>query len=180
MAEQDSSDEWTELQKSIIKQGKIIKQDTLWHAQQQSKTQAVDLKQQAEQKEAAFYFSDHYEPLLKQDPISYLKENADANELKKLKKGFYEPELFLDLHGLTQKEAKQEIAALIQACLAENVHCALIMYGHGKHILKTQTPMWLVQHPSVIALYQAPNALGGNAAVLVLFEVNDDFNQFKT
>lgn len=170
MSEEDPLDEWNLLQNNIRRQGKIIKQDTLWHQHKKLKVQSLELKKQAEQKNSAFYFSDYYEPVLKYDPICYLKENSDASELKKLKKGFYEPDFFLDLHGLTQKEAKQEIASLIQVCLDEKVHCALIMYGHGKHILKAQTPMWLVQHPRIVAFYEAPKRLGGDAALLVLFD----------
>lgn len=170
MSYQDELEEWILLQKNIQQSGKMLEQDKIWHAKTMPKIKQIELKKQAEQKDAAFYFSDHYEPLLKRDPISYLKEGAESVELKKLKTLFYEPELFLDLHGLTQKEAKQEIAALIQACLNENIHCASIMYGHGKHILKTQTPMWLAQHPNIIAFHQAPKRLGGDAALLVLFD----------
>ena len=47
------------------------------------------------------------------------------------------------------------------------------MHGHGKHILKQQTPLWLAQHPDVIAFHQAPKEWGGDAALLVLVE-NDD------
>ena len=40
-------------------------------------------------------------------------------------------------------EAKQELGALIAACRREHVFCACVMHGHGKHILKQQTPLWL-------------------------------------
>ena len=47
------------------------------------------------------------------------------------------------------------------------------MYGHVKNILKKQTPMWLAQHPHVICFHQAPKEFGGNAALLVLFDINN-------
>ncbi len=69
-----------------------------------------------------------------------------------MRRGDYSPELFLDLHGLTQLQAKQELGALIAACRREHIFCACVMHGHGKHILKQQTPLWLAQHPHVIGL----------------------------
>ncbi len=78
-----------------------------------------------------------------------------------------------DLHGLTQLQAKQELGALIAACRREHVFCACVMHGHGKHILKQQTPLWLAQHPHVMAFHQAPKEYGGDAALLVLIEVEE-------
>ncbi|WP_085164584.1 endonuclease SmrB [Gilliamella bombi] len=153
---------------------KKLKQDTVVHKPQKRSQKAIETqKQQYEKINAEFYFSDDYQPLLQEDPIRYSRENADPYEVKKLRRGFYEPEFFLDLHGLTQQEAKKEIAALIAACLHERAHCACIMYGHGKNILKKQTPMWLAQHPHVICFHQASKEFGGNAALLILFDIEN-------
>lgn len=160
---------------------KKIKQDTVVHSpKRQSKTTIIANKQQQEKINSEFYFSDDFQPLLQDDPIRYSREDADPNEIKRLKRGFYEPELFLDLHGLTQNETKKEIAALIAACLRERIPCACIMYGHGKNILKKQTPMWLAQHPDIICFHQAPKEFGGSAALLVLFDFDkSNDNIFK-
>ncbi|HFX4694346.1 TPA: Smr/MutS family protein, partial [Escherichia coli] len=39
--------------------------------------------------------------------------------------------------------------------------------------LKQQTPLWLAQHPHVMAFHQAPKEYGGDAALLVLIEVDE-------
>ncbi|SQI96253.1 peptidase S10 [Klebsiella oxytoca] len=70
--------------------------------------------------------------------VKYVRADVSHFELKKLRRGDYSPELFLDLHGLTQQQAKQELGALIAACRREHVFCACVMHGHGKHILKQQ------------------------------------------
>ncbi|WP_294615860.1 endonuclease SmrB [uncultured Gilliamella sp.] len=161
--------------KNSIGNIKKLKQDTVIHKPLKQQQNCVDSRKQLHEKiNTEFYFSDDYHPLLQEDPIRYSRENADPNEVKKLRRGFYEPEFFLDLHGLTQKEAKKEIAALIAACLRERALCACIMYGHGKNILKKQTPMWLAQHPHIICFHQAPKEFGGNAALLVLFDLNNE------
>ena len=105
--------------------------------------------------------------------MRYLRADVSHFELKKMRRGDYSPELFLDLHGLTQQQAKQELGALIAACRREHVFCACVMHGHGKHILKQQTPLWLAQHPHVMAFHQAPKEYGGDAALLLLIEVEE-------
>lgn len=57
--------------------------------------------------------------------------------------------------------------------VSQHVFCACVMHGHGKHILKQQTPLWLAQHPHVMAFHQAPKEYGGDAALLVLIEVDE-------
>lgn len=167
------TDEELALFRSVTANAKKIKQDTVVHAPKKQHKLAINAKkQQQENSHNEFYFSDDFQPLLQDDPIRYSREDADPNELKKLRRGFYEPEFFLDLHGLTQNEAKKEIAALIAACLRERASCACVMYGHGKNILKKQTPMWLAQHPDVICFHQAPKEFGGDAALLVLFDLD--------
>ena len=119
-----------------------------------------------------FYFSDEYEPLLDEESaVKYLRENEDSYLLKQLRRGDFSPEIFLDLHGLTREQAKLELAALIQTCEKEHLYCASIMTGYGTYTLKRQIPRWLVQHPKVRALHQAPKEWGGEAAILILIDV---------
>lgn len=122
----------------------------------------------------SFYFSDEYQPLLESEgAVRYVRAGSNHFELKKLRRGDYIPELFLDLHGLTQQQTKEELAALITACCDENISCACVMHGYGKQILKQQIPRWLAQHPKVIAFHQAPKEWGGNAALLFLIDVEE-------
>lgn len=147
-----------------------LRQDTLRHQPPRRKLSELPPKRALqEQVDASFYFSDEFQPqLAAEGPTRYLRPGANPYELKKLRRGDYSPELFLDLHGLTQLEAKQELGALLAACRREHVYCACVMHGHGKHILKQQTPLWLAQHPDVLAFHQAPREFGGDAALLVL------------
>ncbi|MGV3346968.1 endonuclease SmrB [Enterobacteriaceae bacterium LUAb1] len=128
----------------------------------------------AEQTDNSYYFSDEFQPLLATEgAVRYVREDVSHYELKKLRRGDYTPDMFLDLHGLTRQQAKQELGALIAACRREHIFCASIMHGHGKHILKQQTPLWLAQHPHVMAFHQAPKLFGGEAALLVLIETEE-------
>lgn len=138
------------------------------------KSQLVTKRLRQEQVNASYYFSDEYQPVLEADgPIQYLRPDINPYELKKLRRNDYIPELFLDLHGLSQRQAKQEIGALIAACYRDNIYCACIMHGHGKHILKQQIPLWLAQHTNITAFHQATKAWGGNASLLILVETDE-------
>ncbi|MEI6895238.1 MAG: endonuclease SmrB [Colwellia sp.] len=128
---------------------------------------------------AQFHFSDEFEPNLnKQGPMKYVREGVDSFEVKNLRRGYYTPDLILDLHGLDQHQAKKELAALLFACQKEHAQCICIVHGIGSHILKNKVPHWLVQHPDVMAFHQAPLAWGGNGALLALIELKDKFNQY--
>lgn len=147
-----------------------LKQDTISPHRSPVKVKAMRTAERKDRAEA-HPFSDLYEPWLDQDgPTRFRASDTSAFELKRLRRGDYVPELFLDLHGLTQEEAKQELSALLLAAQRNNVNCVSVMHGHGKHILKQRLPMWLAQHPQVLAFHQATREWGGDAALLVLLK----------
>ncbi|WP_111742007.1 endonuclease SmrB [Leminorella richardii] len=157
--------------KDAVQGTKPLSQTTKVHRPARKVKKVSEERLIQEQVDASFYFSDEFQPLLNEEgAMRYVRSDVDHYELKKLRRGDYTPELFLDLHGLTQAQAKQELGALIAACRREHVHCACVMHGHGKHVLKKQTPLWLAQHPDVRAFHQAPKEFGGDAAILLLVE----------
>ncbi|MCT8637456.1 endonuclease SmrB [Glaesserella parasuis] len=157
--------------REAIKGTKKIKQDT-FVPKVEPRKKINEIREVKEKAETLFYFSDEYEPLLTEenDKVKYRREDVDPYILKQLRRGDFHPELFLDLHGLTKENAKKELASLILACEREGIYCASIMTGYGTRALKYQIPRWLVQHPKVIALHQAPREWGGNSAILILIE----------
>lgn len=98
-----------------------IKQDTIVHRPQRKKISEVPVKRLIqEQADASHYFSDEFQPLLNTEgPVKYVRPDVSHFEAKKLRRGDYSPELFLDLHGLTQLQAKQELGALIAAVIPQ-------------------------------------------------------------
>lgn len=161
----------------FVKTVKPLKQDTVTfsakHKRQLHKQQNQAKKALREKEDALFYFSDEYEPLLDESGSRYLRQGSDHYLLKQLRRGDFIPDLFLDLHGLTREQSKQELAALLLACEKEHIPCACIMTGYGSFTLKNQIPRWLVQYPKVIAFHQAPKEWGGDAALLVLIDVEE-------
>jgi len=152
---------------------KKLKQDTIKLATKNIKKKQF-IKQTVEARFETEHFSDGFEPhLAEEGPVRYIRQNAPKYLIKQLRRGDFEPEIILDLHGLTQEEAKRELGALITCCKKEGVYCCTVMHGVGKHILKKQVPLWLAQHPDILAFHQAPLEFGGHGALLVLVELED-------
>lgn len=171
----DQSD--ASLFQQLLEGVKPIEQDTIPphrdHKQRKS-LGSGKVVQNPNKQNAAFYFSDAFEAYLPEGPIAYIREGHPPHRLKQLRRGDFAPELLLDMHGMTKQEAKRELAALIAAATADNIHCVSVMHGKGKRILQQQLPHWLIQHPDVIALHQAPRTWGGSSALLVLLNVADE------
>ncbi|NBI12044.1 endonuclease SmrB [[Haemophilus] felis] len=160
-----------ELFQAEIKGAKPFVQDRVIAPRSEKKAKMA-LREIREQEDTLFYFSDEYEPYLKEEgAVKYLREGENPHLLKQLRRGDFTPDLFLDLHGLTKEESKLELASLILACEKEHIYCACVMTGYGSFTLKRQIPRWLVQHPKVRALHQAPKEYGGDAAILMLVEI---------
>ncbi|HIP76827.1 MAG TPA: endonuclease SmrB [Psychromonas hadalis] len=152
---------------------KKLKQDTIKLPTKNMKKKQI-IKETFSASFETDHFSDGFEPLLPQDgPVRYIRDDAEKYLFKPLRRGDFSPEIILDLHGLTQQEAKRELGALINCCKKEGLYCCSVMHGVGKYILKKQVPLWLAQHPDVLAFHQAPLEFGGHGSLLVLIELED-------
>lgn len=165
-----------QLFKEAIGKVKPMVQDTIHPEKRTIKQKSILTQQKQAKQDATFYFSDEFEPNLNQKgPMKYVREGVDTFEVKNLRRGYYAPDLILDLHGLDQKQAKLEISALLFACQKEHAHCICIVHGLGSRVLKNKVPHWLVQHPDIMAFHQAPLEWGGDGAILALVELKDKF-----
>ncbi len=170
--------------RDAIKGVKKIMNDTITHDTRKNSSSALSSSKRLQRsiegrslrdrENHEFYFSDEFEPLLaEQGPMKYARHDVSKYEVKNLRRGIYVPDMFLDMHGMTQQEAKRELAAMLSACIKESVACCCVMHGIGKHILKQKAPLWLAQHPDVMAFHQAPLEFGGDGALLVLVEIKE-------
>ncbi|GHA47901.1 endonuclease SmrB [Photobacterium aphoticum] len=165
-------DEDFSLFQDAVKGVKKISNDTIIAPRRQGPKQDKAKLSAKEADNHEFYFSDEFEPHLNETgPTQYARTGVSKYEVKKLRRGVYVPDMYLDMHGMTQQEAKRELAAMIAACIKESVACCCVMHGIGKHILKQKAPLWLAQHPDVMAFHQAPLEFGGDGALLVLIEI---------
>ncbi len=161
--------------KETIGKVKPIMADTIHFEKTTSKPKTRPSDKKSNKALAQFHFSDEFEPdLSTPGPMKYVRADVDSFEAKNLRRGFYQPDLILDLHGLDQHQAKKELAALLHACQKEHAQCICVIHGIGSKILKNKVPHWLVQHPDVMAFHQAPLKWGGNGALLALIELKNN------
>ncbi|MDM7860036.1 endonuclease SmrB [Alteromonas sp. ASW11-36] len=152
----------------------LTRKDQHADARKQRRRDIAADNRNAQQANAYFAFSDAYEAHFDTNgPLKYVAQSTYSDELKRLRRGDYDPELILDLHGMNRANAKAEIAALLHAAKRQHFRCVCIVHGIGSGVLKLQVPNWLVQHPDVLAFHQAPLEWGGNGALLVLLRHAD-------
>ncbi|MBE0367329.1 endonuclease SmrB [Pseudoalteromonas aurantia] len=157
-----------------------FKQDTVRFKKTVKPQTGELLSEQTKQHQSEFYFSDEYIPDIDtHGTVNYVRPGADKYLAKQLRRGDFAPELMLDLHGLNKDRAKDELAALIHACKKQHYYCACIVHGIGERVLKHKVPQYLVQHPDVLAIHQAPLEYGGKGAVLILVDLpqSDEFRR---
>lgn len=151
-----------------------ITQDTIFHSRLHKVNKNICSRRIIfEQDVHSNYFSFYKKKdSFKENPVSYVRNQDFTNVLRKLKKGKYSPDIFLDLHGSNQYQARKKLGQLIAICQKEKIFCAHIMHGYGKNILKQQIPFWLSQHPDILAFHQAPKFFGNDAAIIVIIEIH--------
>lgn len=168
------SEEHQALFRQLMVGTRKIKQDTIVHRPLRKKITEVPTRRLIqEQADASHYFSDEFQPLLNTEgPVKYVREDVSHFELKNAPRRLFAG----TVSGFTRLNAASGQAGTGSAdCRLPSgtYFCACVMHGHGKHILKQQTPLWLAQHPHVMAFHQAPKEYGGDAALLVLIEVEE-------
>jgi DNA-nicking Smr family endonuclease len=99
------------------------------------------------------------------------------NVMKRLKKGEIPVQDYLDLHGLTQKDAETKVREFLIRSHGRGLQCVLIVHGRGLNspdsipVLKERLPVWLNRGPArriVIAFASARPYDGGTGAIYVL------------
>jgi DNA-nicking Smr family endonuclease len=100
---------------------------------------------------------------------------VDRATAERVKRGRYEIEARLDLHGMTQEEAHRALRGFITAARSAGRRCVLVITGNGRlsgGVLKTAVPRWLAEpelrhHVLGIATARPPHG-GGGALYLLL------------
>jgi DNA-nicking Smr family endonuclease len=109
------------------------------------------------------------------------KQNSISNKiLRKLRKGQYNVDAILDLHGMSVDKAKHAVYSFLQQCLHEGIRVVLIIHGKGHHskmpILKNKLNHWLREINVVLAFCSASPSHGSRGAMYVLLKRNAEEN----
>jgi Smr domain len=96
----------------------------------------------------------------------------DRANAERLKRGRHPIEARLDLHGMTQAEAHDALAAFINTSRYAGRRCVLVITGRGESgVLKRAVPRWLDEpglRPQILAIAPAQPRDGGPGALYLL------------
>lgn len=103
------------------------------------------------------------------------KQTSISNKiLRKLRKGQYNVDAILDLHGMSVDKAKVAVHDFLQQCLHEKIRVVLIIHGKGRRsgmpILKNKLNHWLREINAVLAFCSAAPSHGSRGAMYVLLK----------
>ena len=124
---------------------------------------------------------DNLETLYQEDKVGFIAPGLQKNVLKKLRKGYYGVDAEIDLHGLTSREAQQQLLRFLHFCVEDGCRCVQIVHGKGYNspgnqpVLKNDINLWLRQHQDILAFCSTPPKAGGTGALYVLLKLSDKF-----
>lgn len=124
--------------------------------------------------EEGFAFSDYdrFDPVKSEDFLEYSLPGVQPKTLRAMRRGQYNSEAVLDLHGKTSVEARESLGNFLLQCRHEDLRHILIIHGKGRDsdapVLKNKLNNWLRQTEQVIAFCTATPKDGGCGALYVL------------
>jgi DNA-nicking Smr family endonuclease len=108
------------------------------------------------------------------DPLSFRRPGVRDQTLRQLRRGRFPVEDELDLHGLNQAAAREQLAEFIASSRHAGLRCVRVVHGKGYRsgargpVLKIAVNTWLKRHADVLAFTSARAIDGGTGAVYVL------------
>jgi len=123
------------------------------------------------------------ETLFQEDKVGFLAPGLQKAVLKKLRKGDFGLDAHIDLHGLTSRQAQQQLLRFLHACVEDGRRCVQIIHGKGYNsperqpVLKNDLNLLLRQHKDVLAFCSTPPRAGGTGALYVLLRLSDKFGE---
>lgn len=110
------------------------------------------------------------------DELSFRRDGVAESVLRRLRRGDYAVRDEIDLHGMTQDEARGALAAFLAEAAHHGHRCLRVIHGKGRGsghrgpVLKSAVNRWLRRHGAVRAFCSARRNDGGTGAAYVLLE----------
>lgn len=108
------------------------------------------------------------------EALSFRRPGLGPDVVRKLRRGQWQLQGQLDLHGLRREDARLALADFIRHAHKSGWRCVRVIHGKGlgspgkTPVLKNRVHSWLVQKKEVLAFAQARPADGGAGALVVL------------
>ena len=110
------------------------------------------------------------------DVLSFVRPGVQRRELVRLRRGRFEIEADLDLHGRTVADAVAALAGFLEDSCRRGRRCVRIVHGKGfgsrsgRPVMKANVDRWLRARSEVLAFCSATPPDGGTGALYVLLK----------
>jgi DNA-nicking Smr family endonuclease len=110
------------------------------------------------------------------EELSYRCDGVPEATMRRLRRGLYARRDELDLHGMTQAEARLAMLSFLADASRHGFRCVRIVHGKGRGsgdrgpVLKAAVNRWLRRHDAVRAFCSARRPDGGTGALYVLLD----------
>jgi DNA-nicking Smr family endonuclease len=110
------------------------------------------------------------------EELSYRRHGVPEATMRRLRRGHYARRDELDLHGMTQAEARLAILGFLADASHHGLRCVRIVHGKGRGsgdrgpVLKAAVNRWLRRHDAIRAFCSARRPDGGTGALYVLLD----------
>lgn len=134
----------------------------------------IKMRSIEEEPEPTYYFSDYekLELVGTEDKLEFFRSGIQHKIIRNLRKGQYNVEAVLDLHGKTIEEARETLGKFLSYCQQNGIRHVIIIHGkgrsHSKPIIKNKLNHWLRQTEQVLAFCSAAPKDGSSGALYVL------------
>jgi len=124
--------------------------------------------------EPPLFFSDYekLDSVGSEDKLDFFRPGIQHKMIRNLRKGQYNAEAVLDLHGKTIEEAREILSHFLLNCQRKGIRHVMIIHGkgrsHSKPIIKNKLNHWLRQTEYVLAFCSATAQDGGTGALYIL------------
>ncbi|MFT6914457.1 MAG: DNA-nicking Smr family endonuclease [Motiliproteus sp.] len=111
-----------------------------------------------------------------EEALLYASNGVQLNTVKKLKQGHTPWQEYLDLHGRTVDQARDDLSRFMRDARFSQARCVLVVHGKAFRadstppVIKSYVNDWLRQFPEVLAFVSAQPRDGGTGAVYVLLK----------
>jgi DNA-nicking Smr family endonuclease len=156
-----------------------LKQSNVVHNKSKPSSTSIRSHEEEHPVVPALFDSEYEENSLERgDEMFFSRPGLQKQTIRKLRRGQFNIEDELDLHGLTVDMARNELTNFLADCQEHSLRCIRIIHGKGigsenkKPIIKNKVNNWLRQRADVLAFCSTQPADGGTGAVYCLLKRN--------
>lgn len=173
------SEEDSALFREAVGKVKLLNQDSVVHSKPKPSVKPPRVEEDGRPAMQALLDSEYDQDLLERgDELLFFRSGIQKQTIRKLRRGQFNIEDEIDLHGLTVELARTALSNFLADCHMRSYRCVRIIHGKGigsaskQPVIKNKVNNWLRQRDDVLAFCSALQNDGGTGAIYCLLKRN--------